>query len=226
MSPRFKENSNNLSYRDIVMSNKNTENNQKPSNISTDNNNSTNEIIIGGTEFNTMDLIPQRLKNELLEKGLLIVNVPQDGNCMFHAISSHLPGVTHYNLRQATVWYLKQKRSMMIEYLGKTYEEIFKDQDDSFNKNWDKFLEYIETDGNWEKTPAEYILKIISELYNLEINIYSTLSCNKQEIVGWNYDYFNLRKNYLIHMAEMHWCTTYKTHVIPQKNNDTPSYIS
>jgi len=226
MSPRFKENSNNLSYRDIVMSNKNTENNQKPSNISTDNNNSTNEIIIGGTEFNTMDLIPQRLKNELLEKGLLIVNVPQDGNCMFHAISSHLPGVTHYNLRQATVWYLKQKRSMMIEYLGKTYEEIFKDQDDSFNKNWDKFLEYIETDGNWEKTPAEYILKIISELYNLEINIYSTLSCNKQEIVGWNYDYFNLRKIYLIHMAEMHWCTTYKTHVIPQKNNDTPSYIS
>lgn len=226
MSPRFKENSNNLSYRDIVMSNKNNENNQKPSNTSTDNNNSTNEIIIGGTEFNTMDLIPQRLKNELLEKGLLIVNVPQDGNCMFHAISSHLPGVTHYNLRQATVWYLKQKRSMMIEYLGKTYEEIFKDQDDSFNKNWDKFLEYIETDGNWEKTPAEYILKIISELYNLEINIYSTLSCNKQEIVGWNYDYFNLRKIYLIHMAEMHWCTTYKTHVIPQKNNDTPSYIS
>ena len=139
MSPRFKENSNNLSYKDIVMSNQNNGNNQIPSNTSTGNNNSTNEIIIGGTEFNTMDLIPQRLKNELLEKGLLIVNVPQDGNCMFHAISSHLPGVTHYNLRQAIVWYLKQKRSMMIEYLGKTYEEIFKDQDDSFNKNWDKF---------------------------------------------------------------------------------------
>ena len=76
------------------------------------------------------------------------------------------------------------------------YKELFQDQDDSFNKNWEDFLEYIGIDGNWEKTPAEYILKIISEMYNIEINIYSTLSCNKQEIVGWNYDYFNLRKIY------------------------------
>jgi len=199
------------------MTNQNNGNNQENN---TKNNNYINEIIIENDEFNVEDLIPQRLKNELREKGLLIVNVPQDGNCMFHAIASYLPGVSYYNLRQAIVWYLKQKKSIMIEYLGKTYEELFKDQDDSFNNNWNSFIEYIGKDGNWEKMPAEYILKIISEMYNLEINIYSTLNCNKQEIVGWNYDFFNLRKIYLIHMAEMHWCTTYENHINFPQNNE------
>jgi len=225
MSPKLNNNSNNLSYTNIVMptsNNSDNENNQQTDNSS----NTSQDIDFPDNEFNTIDLIPERLKNELLEKGLLIVNVPQDGNCMFHAIASHLPGVSYYNLRKSIVWYLKQKRDIMIEYLGKTYKELFQDQDDSFNKNWEDFLEYIGIDGNWEKTPAEYILKIISEMYNIEINIYSTLSCNKQEIVGWNYDYFNLRKIYLIHMAEMHWCTTYETHIISQENNNTPSYIS
>ena len=103
MSPKLNNNSNNLSYTNIVMptsNNSDNENNQQTDNSS----NTSQDIDFPDNEFNTIDLIPERLKNELLEKGLLIVNVPQDGNCMFHAIASHLPGVSYYNLRKSIVW--------------------------------------------------------------------------------------------------------------------------
>ena len=41
------------------------------------------------------------------------------------AIASHLPGVSYYNLRKSIVWYLKQKRDIMIEYLGKLSDFSF-----------------------------------------------------------------------------------------------------
>ena len=162
MSPN--KNTNILLNTDIDMTKQNQED---------ENEELTNIIIQSITDEN---LIPNNIISILRDKGLSVVNIPRDGNCMFSSVTEHLPGMNHFTLRKAIVWYLKQKSNIIIEYLAKTYEQLFQDQDDSFNKNWSEFLKYIEGDGNWEKMPAEYILKIIAEMYNLEIHVYSTLN--------------------------------------------------
>ena len=233
MSPRLNS-FNNISQPDInyVMVDDDEKENINPNtntnpNTNDDSDDIINDVILGLSLIEDEDLIPPRIINELREKGLLIVNVPRDGNCMFHAIANHLPSIDYFRLRKSVVWYLKQRENIFIEYLNKTYKELFQDMDDSFEKNWDNFIKYIGGDGNWEKMPAEYILKIISEMYNLEINIYSTINNNKQQITGFISDFFNLRQIYLIHLAEMHWCSTsdFQNNTTSQ-NNETPSYIS
>ena len=218
MSPNINKNTNILLNTDIDM----TEQNQEDENEEL-----TNIIIQSITDEN---LIPNNIISILRDKGLSVVNIPRDGNCMFSSIAEHLPGMNHFTLRKAIVWYIKQKRNILIEYLSKTYEQLFQDQDDSFNKNWSEFLKYIEGDGNWEKMPAEYILKIIAEMYNLEIHVYSTLNNSEQTIIGFSYDFFNLRRIYLINLAEMHWCSTqeiqYTNVENENKESNTPSYIS
>lgn len=239
MCPRL-NNFNNISQPDInyVMVDDEKENINPNTNTNTnpntnDDDDIINDVILGLSLIEDEDLIPPRIIDELREKGLLIVNVPRDGNCMFHAIANHLPSIDYFRLRKSVVWYLKQRENIFIEYLNKTYKELFQDMDDSFGKNWDNFIKYIGGDGNWEKMPAEYILKIISEMYNLEINIYSTINNNKQQITGFISDIFNLRPIYLIHLAEMHWCSTsdFQNNTTSQnnttfQNNTTPSYIS
>ena len=220
MSPNINKNTNILLNTDIDMTEQNKEKEDEDEEL-------TNIIIQSITDEN---LIPNNIISILRDKGLSVVNISRDGNCMFSSVTEHLPGMNHFTLRKAIVWYLKQKHNIIIEYFAKTYEQLFQDQDDSFNKNWSEFLKYIEGDGNWEKMPAEYILKIIAEMYNLEIHVYSTLNNSEQTIIGFSYDFFNLRRIYLIHLAEMHWCSTQKiqhTNIeIENNESEIPSYIS
>ena len=121
MSPNINKNTNILLNTDIDMTEQNKEDEEL-----------TNIIIQSITDEN---LIPNNIISILRDKGLSVVNIPRDGNCMFSAVTEHLPGMNHFTLRKAIVWYLKQKHNILIEYLSKTYKQLFQDQDDSFNKN-------------------------------------------------------------------------------------------
>ena len=159
-------------------------------------------------KYDIESLLSDDLLKTLSDMGLKMVNVPNDGNCMFHSIALHIPSIDHVHLRNSVAWYLQFQKNMMIEYLSLTYYDVFIMQDDSFNNNWDNFISYLKGFGNWKLLPAEYILKIIAEIYNLEIVIYTNNNNNIRHIYGFNYNKDNLKKIILVHLAELHWCST------------------
>ena len=152
--------------------------------------------------------VPENVVKELeYKKYRICYDILNDGNCLFHCISK-FTNINHSHLRRDIFDYLIENKNNIVKNCGISYHEVFKNQDDYFNKDWDEMLKYVLIDGNWEYLPTEYILKIFCDIYDLKFIIYSTTNNLIQEISG--FEKIGEKECILIHISEVHWLCALK----------------
>ena len=102
-----------------------------------------------------------KFKKVLDDKGMRIVEVGKDGNCLFRAIAHQAYGdeELHSMLRQKCIQYIKEEKNFYKDY-------IIGGQSGSF----DQYIERKALDGIWGD---DIEIQALSELYNRPIEIYA-----------------------------------------------------
>lgn len=160
------------------------------------------------TEY--LKTLPQSIQHIAENEKLEMISVPADGDCLFHCICEHIPGVSTFNLRRSIRWYLGKRKNDRIAGLDKSYYELFRLTDESFQQDWNTFLEYLSRPGRWIKLPAEFVLRVIADMYNIVFKMYSSVNQRPCLISGFSDISSNTGKKNLciiIHISEVHWIT-------------------
>lgn len=176
--------------------------------------------------------IMKKLYNKCLARGLYVPMLSQaDGNCMFESLNYHKIGSDVDSLRSglAVLIYLFKDKEKFMPNMDLTLKQMFdafneiefvakyvKVKDDSgeevlekkfYKYTFDIMCQDLTNNGSWSKLPTEIILRVISYIYKVEIEIIN--SCNDYAHIINSYENVDppvkLRKIYLGHLGESHY---------------------
>ena len=185
----------------------------------------------------------KELHNQCKNKGLFIPILTElDGNCMFESLSYHNLGQNAKTIRTGIAYlmhifrdyknFLPNVSLSLKEWFNLTNEVEHVYSRDKFTKE-KKFHKYtydimckdLSNMNSWSKLPTELILRVISYLFDLDINIIHnnghTTVINVYKDLDDNSEIPELKKIYLGHLGESHYVPI---DIIKNNNNVQPIF--
>ena len=154
------------------------------------------KIIHGVWNENSLNIDIQVLQKNLIKHHCYIKSITNNtGNCLFESLAllglgDNDLGISTYSMIRkslATVLLMSKTEIGFFPKIDLTPEELFKNINDIefvkdkktgevYEYDYDMMIYDLSTSFSWERLPTEFILMVVSRIYNVEIKIYHNKS--------------------------------------------------